>query len=324
MMNDMESSESAELDSNHRDMNPSFGAGLGGFVVTDQSAVMHQPAEGSFHDPAMRQDIEARSRVGTFDDLNRQFGAKSFDPLCKSFAGVTAIHPENAQPGKPAQHARQKHLATVAFGHIGRSHQNSEHQSQSIHQQMALAAFDAFAGVVAHMPAVPGGLDALTVQNRRGGTAALALGSAHQHAERIMDDRPQMVERPLTENMKNCFPVGKIGGQIAPRAATLNEIQDCINNAAAVLGRASAFGCFGEQGFEIGPLGIGQVGVVFGDFHRLNCATAKDGPQNTQAKSSPFSSSCENIFHQTQSRFFRRALKRNGFIYPHARMQTGD
>jgi hypothetical protein len=32
-------------------------------------------------------------------------------------------------------------------------------------------------------------------------------------------------------------------------------------------------------------LGVSQVGVVFVDFHRLNGATAKDGPQKTQAKS---------------------------------------
>ena len=88
----------------------------------------HQPAEGAFHDPAVGQSVEAGEIIQTFDDLDRQFEAECLDPLNESFAGVAAIHPQNAQPGEPAQHPAQKQLGPVAFGGAGRSH--DVHRSQ--------------------------------------------------------------------------------------------------------------------------------------------------------------------------------------------------
>ena len=47
-----DSSEAAELDADHRDVDPRRGAGFGGFVIAHESPLVHQPAEGSLHDPA--------------------------------------------------------------------------------------------------------------------------------------------------------------------------------------------------------------------------------------------------------------------------------
>lgn len=58
-MKDEESSQSAELNADHGDMDPSFGAGLGGFVIAHQSPLAHQPAEGAFHYPTAWQHGEA-------------------------------------------------------------------------------------------------------------------------------------------------------------------------------------------------------------------------------------------------------------------------
>jgi hypothetical protein len=57
-MKDEESGQSAELNSYHGDIDPSFGAGFSGFVIADQSALAHQPAEGAFHHPAAWQDFK--------------------------------------------------------------------------------------------------------------------------------------------------------------------------------------------------------------------------------------------------------------------------
>src|SRR5271154_4842467 len=99
-MNEEESSQTAELNSDHRDIDPGHGAGLGGFVIADESALLHQPAEGALYDPAAWQYIEALGRVGAFDDLDGQFGAEAFDPLGKGLAGIATIHPQDAQPGE--------------------------------------------------------------------------------------------------------------------------------------------------------------------------------------------------------------------------------
>src|SRR5579862_9872189 len=115
-MNDEESSQSAELNSYHRDMDPSFGASLGGFVITHQSPLVHQPAEGSLYDPAARQDCEAGGGVGAFDDFDGQLGTKCFDPLGEALTSVAAIDPQNAQPGEPAQHPAQNDCAPSRSG----------------------------------------------------------------------------------------------------------------------------------------------------------------------------------------------------------------
>ena len=136
-MNEEGSSESAELNSDHGDKDPRLGAGLGGFVITHESSLVHQPAEGSLHHPAVRQDFEAFGGVGAFDNLDGQFGTEALDPVGKVLAGVAAIHPQNVQPSEPTQDTSQQHFGTVAFGGVGGRHRHAEHQSQRIHQQMA-------------------------------------------------------------------------------------------------------------------------------------------------------------------------------------------
>lgn len=70
------SGQATEHDSYHGDRDPGYGAGLGAFVIADQAAVTHEPAEGAFHDPPLGQDFEALGRVTAFDDLDHELGAE--------------------------------------------------------------------------------------------------------------------------------------------------------------------------------------------------------------------------------------------------------
>ena len=256
-MNDEESSQSAELNTDHRDVDPRRGAGLSGFVIAHKSPLMHQPDKGALHDPAAGQYFEALGRVRALNDLDGQLWAETFDPLVKGLTGIAASHPQGAQPGEPAQYAAQKQLGSVAFGGISWGHGHADHQSKSIHQQMPLAAFDAFGSVITHESAVPCRLYTLTVQNRRRGPTALVLGSPHKCAQRLVEGRPLVVNRPLPKDIIDGFPRRNIGGQIAPRAATFGEIEeDGTQNTPPGGGRADAFGGFGEHRLEVIPLGI--------------------------------------------------------------------
>ncbi len=316
-----ESSQTAELNSDHRDIDPGHGTGFGGFVIAHEAALVHQPAEGARHDPAARQDFEALGRVGAFNDLDSQFGAACFDPLGEGLAGIATIHPQDAQPGEPAQDSAQKQLGAGAFGGVGWGHGHAEHQPHRIHQQMPLAAFDAFGGVITHETAVPRRLDTLTVQNRGRGPAAFVVGSTHERAQRVVEGRPLVVERPFPEDMIDGFPRRKIGGQITPRAATLDDIEDGIQDAPPVGWWASAFGGFGEHRLEVSPLGIGEAGFIYGVFHAPTEAALKmsrPNPYQMSTRSSFF-------FHSSSSRPTEsQRLSQKPIIQTHSKETDGS
>jgi len=200
-MKDKESSQSAELDLDHSDIDPSCSAGFGGFIITHESPLVHQPAEGAFHDPMAGQDFEASEVVRAFDHRGHQLAAKTFDPVGKRLAAVATIHPQDPQPSEPSQDLAQQDLRAGAFRCAGWGHDHAEHQPQRIHQQMALAAFDPFAGDITHGAAVPRRLHTLTVQNRGGGPTALVVGAPHKRAQGVVEGGPMVVDRPLPEDM---------------------------------------------------------------------------------------------------------------------------
>ena len=113
------------------------------------------------------------------------------------------------------------------------------------------------------------------------------MGFADECAEHVVEHCPLMVERPLTEDMVDCLPSRKIRGEITPRAATLDDIQDGIHDAPPVNRWASAFGAFGEHRLEVSPLGIRKTGLRYGVFHAPTEAALKIGrlrpsPMSTQ------------------------------------------
>ena len=266
-MKDEKSGQSAELNPDHGDKDPSFGTRLGGFVIADQSPLAHQPAEGAFHDPAAWQDFETRGVIGAFDDLDGQFGAKPLDPAGERLTSVTTIHPQDAEPREPTQDPAQHLLCAVAFRGVGRGHGHAEHQSQGIHQQMALPAFDPLGGVIANAATVTVGLHTLAVQNGRRGPAALAVSFPDQRAQRVIEGGPLVVERPLPENVVDRLPSREVGGEIASRAATLDDIQDGIQDAPPIHRWAATFSSLGQHRLEVSPLGIRKTGLIYGVFH---------------------------------------------------------
>ena len=297
--------QSAELNTDHGDIDPGFGAGLGGFVIAHESPLTHEPAEGAFHDPAARQHFEADGIVGAFDDLDHQLRAESLDPLGERFAGIAAVHPQDAEPSEPAQHPAQHQLRPVAFGGAGGSHGHAEHQPQRVHQQMPLAAFDPLAGVITNAAAMTIGLDALAIEHGGRGPTALVVGFPDQRAECVIERRPLMVEGPLPKNMIDRLPRWKVGGQIAPWAATLDDIEYGIEDTPTVGGRASVFGGFGEQRLEVSPLGIRETGFIDGVFHAPTEASLKIGRLNPKQMSTYhatfLSHPSKNLIIQTHS-----------------------
>ena len=142
---------------------------------------------------------------------------------------------------------------------------------------MALTAFDALGGIITNLAPMACGLHALAVQHRRRGLATLALRFPDEGAQRVVERGPQMIERPAPENMINGLPRGKIRGQITPRNATFDDIEDGIQDASQIGGWPTVFSTFGQHRFKVFPLGVGEAGVVYGVFHALTEAALKIG-----------------------------------------------
>ena len=115
----------------------------------------------------------------------------------------------------------------------------------------------------------------MAVQNGGRELSALAVGFPDENAPRGIEGRPLVVERPLPEDMTDGFPRGKVGGQITPGDAALDHLEDGLKEAPAGGGRASAFGWFGEHGFDEIPSGLRAAGVINGVFHALTEAALK-------------------------------------------------
>src|ERR1051326_3461019 len=110
---------------------------------------------------------------------------------------------------------------------------------------MPLAAFDALGRVVADLPAMRVGLDALAVQDRGGGLAALAFLRAHFGSEQIVEDFPNAIPGPFPKHVVDRFPRRKVDGQEPPGNAALEDIENSVYNPPQVRGRPSALAALG-------------------------------------------------------------------------------
>src|ERR1035437_6732821 len=127
--------------------------------------------------------------------------------------------------------------------------------------------FDPLAGVIAHPSTMTVGLDALAIENGGREPTALAVSFPGQRAQRVIEGGPLVVERPLPENVVDRLPSREVGGEIASRAATLDDIQDGIQDAPPIHRWAATFSSLGQHRLEVSPLGIRKTGLIYGVFH---------------------------------------------------------
>ena len=139
------------------------------FIIFGEASIIGKPAKGSFHDPALGQDFEGVERMA-FNHLQAQTaaGKQSLEPLAESFAGITSIDPDQAQPAKRRRELPQHQARAVAILNVGRVNHHRQNQTQRIHQEMSLSSHDLFARIVAAHSSVVRYLNALAVEDRSG------------------------------------------------------------------------------------------------------------------------------------------------------------
>ena len=299
-----ESGESADLNSYEGEVDKGLSAFDGGFIVADQAAMPHEPAEGPLNHPTAGQNLEAPGGVRTLHDFNLERWTQRFDPFGKCLTGVATVSPDEAQPTQPAEYTFQEQFRSVAFCCARSCDFNPKHQPEGINQQVPLAPFDVLGSVEAYDTPMGIGFDALTVQNGCGRPAIPSIRFADQRPQAGIDRLPHVVPDPTPKDVINRFSGRKISRNHAPRATGFDNIQQRIKDPAQIGSRTPTGFGRRKHRFNQVPLRVRQIRRVIGDFHRLT-----ELPLISAAVPN---AACQAHFQL--SRFFRRALSRSGRV----------
>ena len=135
----------------HGKPDPGFTALGGLLIVLRQTTTLHQPTERALHHPATRKDDKAFDIVRALDDLQRPTRHQGGNPS-NQLPRIAAVRPEKAQSRELAQQARQDQPGAIAVLDTRAMNHHAQQQAQGIYRDVALAAFDFLAGVVAVVP----------------------------------------------------------------------------------------------------------------------------------------------------------------------------
>lgn len=123
------------------------------------------------------------------------------------------------------------------------------------------------------------GFDALAVQNGCRGAAAPARANAQKHAQCAVEGMPGLVEGPFAENVIDRLPRRETGRKHAPLDAALDHVENRVDHLPPVRWGTSSPRRFRQHPFQIVPLRIGKITLVFGDFHRQTELRLKVGKE---------------------------------------------
>ena len=168
---------------------------------------------------------------------------------------------------RPVQ-ARQHELGGGAIMQVGRQDLGLEQQTLRVDHQMALAAVDLLAAVIATRPAHLGGLDRLAVDDRGGRLRGASHLLAHPLAQRGVDRLPQAAQAPLPEIVEDRLPGREASWQHPPGHAATQEVEDRVEDLVQH-DRTRASSCFRswKQGFKDRILFNGQITAVAFRIH---------------------------------------------------------
>ncbi len=122
------------------------GSGIA-FEITGQAAIVADPGQGSFDDPAFGQDDEVM-RIGTFDDLEHP-AAGIGDRPSGLWPLIAGIGEDALDEGEGAARLAQNLAHAVAVLNVGRMHDNAQQQTEGVDEDVALAARDLLARIEA-------------------------------------------------------------------------------------------------------------------------------------------------------------------------------
>jgi hypothetical protein len=125
---------------------------------------------------------------------------------------------------------------------------------------MALASFDLLASysITPVFSSHSGALDRLEIRHARAGLRIPFEPDAQPFAYSPVDPLPGAIDAPSSEVVVDGWPSGEIVREQAPLAATLQEVEDGVQDLAKAVGSGPPMSLGGWQvRFDIAPFGIG-------------------------------------------------------------------
>jgi hypothetical protein len=135
---------------NHRNMNPSFRTFRQSLIVFAEPSIAAQPPKGALHHPPPRQHFKAVATQGALDHLEEP-AAQGIGPT-NQLPAIHAISPDQLEPGEVPLELGQHQLGPLRVLEISPMNHYRQQQSQGVHYDMALAAGDLLARIVASGP----------------------------------------------------------------------------------------------------------------------------------------------------------------------------
>ena len=269
--------QSSEHDSCECDGDPTCRAALGLLVVSNQSSVLHQPAECSLNHPPLGQDFETLDIVASLDHSDCDSRRLPLHPVGEIRATVATVHPQPPESPKRRHQGRQERLRPDALRHVGWNDDHSKQKSKRVDNDEALSAFGLLARIVANLATMCIGANGLAVENRCRRFGLSAILRSNQSAQSVVDEEPCAVLAPPPETVVDRFPRGKGLWEQAPGAPAFDQIQNRIEQGPQGRRRTPNGLARREKRFDESPLCVRKVGVVGRVLHRPDSAAAKCG-----------------------------------------------
>ncbi len=116
--------------------------------VSGETTTAADPGEGAFHDPALGQDHEAFCSIGSLHDLQLPCSGAQ-DHESHLLAAVAAVGEDAFDEGKQPSRPAQQFEGAVAVLDVGGKNGDAQQETQCVDEDVALAALDLLARVVA-------------------------------------------------------------------------------------------------------------------------------------------------------------------------------
>ena len=196
-----------ELDGS--DEQPCGCRGDGLLEVLGETAVPIEPCQGPLDDPTARQQLEAFSGIGSLDDLDAPL-AKAAQRSLELVPGPSAalqalrincaaIGEQVSQPREAVDDLGEQQGRAIAVLDVGGVDQGVDQVALGVGQDMALAALDLLARIIAARTAGFRRFDTLAVNHPGTGRSLAAMGFTRGHQQVVVEAAPQAIVAPKVE-----------------------------------------------------------------------------------------------------------------------------